>query len=73
MNKTRRQFLQNAGMITAGGFLLPTWACQSSKDGNRADNMGDPSLEAIKGSIEKFGLQLYTLRDDMPNRFHLPA
>jgi sugar phosphate isomerase/epimerase len=66
MNKTRRQFLQNAGMITAGGLLLPTWACQSTTDGNRADNMGDPSLKDVSGSIEKFGIQLYTLRDDMP-------
>lgn len=65
MTKPRRQFLRVAGAAAAGSLLLPQWACAPADSsatavtGSEAPPMGDPSLEA-------FGIQLYTLREDMP-------
>lgn len=55
MNNKRRTFLQTAGILTAGALLAPQWACSTAK-----------MVGAGKGSLDKFGIQLYTLRDVIP-------
>jgi len=54
-NNPRRSFLQNMGLLTAGAIAAPNWACSVSKGAVGSD-----------GSLDKFGIQLYTLRDSMP-------
>jgi sugar phosphate isomerase/epimerase len=64
MKIDRRNFISKAGMVAAGAMVLPSWACKNSKPDAAAENAEVPAIMA--GSIPAFGLQLYTLRDDMP-------
>ncbi|MBT8220263.1 MAG: sugar phosphate isomerase/epimerase [Bacteroidia bacterium] len=61
--RNRRQFLQNAGLITAGSLILPTWACKNNSQDNGSTTISSTDTVMTKGSLEKFGIQLYTLRD----------
>ncbi|GLR20008.1 sugar phosphate isomerase/epimerase family protein [Portibacter lacus] len=57
MNTNRRKFLRQGGQFAAGLMILPALACKQTKviGGN-----------AITGDLDRFGIQLYTLRDQMP-------
>jgi len=58
MKKERRDFIKDLAMMSAGFALLPSCSIfAKSDDSNQGLN--------IPG-IKNFGLQLYTLRDDMP-------
>lgn len=60
MIKNRRKFIQRAGALSAAAVLLPTWACNSAASNSPlVGNM-------IKGDLESYGIQLYTLREDLP-------
>ena len=62
MNIKRRNFLQNAGIVTAGALLMPQIACQSPvKDTSKEAKIVEPLMPSP--SLNKFGIQLYTLRD----------
>ena len=50
--KTRRDFIKSAGALAAGLSLYPEWA--------RAD--------LVRGKSRPFGIQLYTLRDELPGK-----
>lgn len=63
MKNERRKFLKVTGAVTAGSLLLPPFACTSAP---QEDQGADESTAAIKGDLDQFGIQLYTLRDDMP-------
>ena len=63
MKKDRRKFIQAAGAVAAGSFLLPTWACQSGDKKSMANGAKKAMENITKGSLDKFGIQLYTLRD----------
>ncbi len=58
----RRSFLQNAGLLTLGALTVPQWACNKVASTATRSSMkrGDT------GSLDKFGIQLYTLRKEMP-------
>lgn len=58
MKLKRRDFLYSSAAVAAGSLLLPS--CASQKDSMNFDmNTSGPSLK-------NYGIQLYTLRDDMP-------
>jgi len=57
MKKTRRTFLQVTGTVAAGSLIIPSFACNSNK--------AAISSPIAKNKIDPFGIQLYTLRDDM--------
>jgi sugar phosphate isomerase/epimerase len=59
MKQNRRQFIQKSGMIAAGTFALPSMIV---KGANRVTN----ATALIKGDLKQFGIQLYTLRNEMP-------
>jgi sugar phosphate isomerase/epimerase len=59
MNYNRRLFLKNSGLF-ASGIALAGIGCTSSKKTTTAGN------DAAGQAIGQFGLQLYTLRDDIP-------
>jgi len=67
MKNDRRKFLQVAGTLTAGAFLFPQMACSS---GDTTAEVKTPAMpkapETPKPSLDQYGIQLYTLRDDMP-------
>ena len=63
MKKDRRKFLQVAGALTAGSFLLPQFACNSASTTETTKKAGAEAVKIAKGSLDKFGIQLYTLRD----------
>ena len=65
MNYSRRNFLQRAGAVGAGALILPAWAC-STQSGQSSTADTGANAEVIKGSLDNYGIQLYTLRDDMP-------
>ncbi|MEM1124716.1 MAG: sugar phosphate isomerase/epimerase [Bacteroidota bacterium] len=65
MTNNRRQFLQNASMVAAGSLLLPHWACQSETK-TAEKTTAPPATKAADPSLDKFGIQLYTLRDVIP-------
>jgi sugar phosphate isomerase/epimerase len=55
MNYKRREFIRLGGTLTAG-LVAGSWACNSMSQGSgsKSKSLGD------------FGIQLYSLRDDMP-------
>ena len=72
MTYDRRSFLKNSGLL-ASGIALAGIGCASSgtREGSgTADSTGAAAGAAASGASEhalgQFGLQLYTLRDDLP-------
>src|SRR5690349_24635659 len=70
-NYKRRQFIRiSTGLL--GGFALGTMACNNSADTKKTledstDNKkSGESSDAGVTALTSFGLQLYTLRDDLP-------
>ncbi len=61
MNHSRRKFFQYAGAAAAGALILPNWGCKSDGTSSGAAN----ATPANTGSIPQFGLQLWSVRDDM--------
>ena len=71
MDFKRRKFLRLSGNLAAGLALAPLACKLSSKDEAKeteaADSTKATDTPPVAGAaIETFGLQLYTLRDDMP-------
>ncbi len=71
-NYNRRLFLKNSGLL-ASGVALAGIACVSPTDKQNADNAIDSGSASNKSSsqvaeqaLAQFGLQLYTLREDLP-------
>ncbi len=62
MNHSRRKFFQYAGAAAAGALILPNWGCKSDGTTN-----GEAAKEApaVTGSLAQYGLQLWSVRDDM--------
>ena len=50
--KTRRDFIKSAGALAAGLSLYPEWA----------------GADLVRGKSRPFGIQLYTLRDELPGK-----
>ncbi|MFT4565360.1 MAG: sugar phosphate isomerase/epimerase [Saprospiraceae bacterium] len=57
MKMERRNFLQWAGTVAAGSLVAPQYACKSAAGMSNSKN----------ASIDAYGIQLYTLRDIIPN------
>jgi len=69
MRNTRRSFIRMAGAASAGSLLLPQIACKS--EGAATAKKGAEAIatatEMAKPSLNAFGIQLYTLRDVIPD------
>lgn len=65
MKNRRRTFLQTASVLTAGSLILPQWACTNPPT-EQSTTTAEMTAPTTKGSLDKFGIQLYTLREDMP-------
>lgn len=71
MKYNRRLFLRNSGML-ASGIALAGVACVSPNDKQSGDNSTDTgranngTSQVAEQALAQFGLQLYTLRDDLP-------
>jgi len=72
MDFKRREFLRLTANLAAGMAIVPL-ACNSSsngekaKDSEMADTTATPNTTTEAGAaLTSFGLQLYTLRDDLP-------
>jgi len=64
MQNNRRKFLHTASAFTAGSLLLPTIGCQSREDKTDSKTTTTtPPVKNDKFTIDKFGIQLYTLKD----------
>ena len=61
----RRKFLQTAGALTIGATVAPMWACKNTAE-SATTAATDMVKSAVTGSLDKFGIQLYTLRDVIP-------
>ncbi len=66
MGNQRRKFIQLAGTVTAGSLLLPTIGCNPTVEKSTAATV-DAMKNIVKPSIDKFGIQLWTLRDVFPS------
>ena len=71
MQRPRRHFLRQSAKFTAAGLLLPLWACGSGEtDATETDveemDGNEARTEASGGTLDAFGIQLYTLRDVFP-------
>jgi len=68
MKLNRRKFIGAAGAMAAGSLILPNWACTNGNAGDGGEKADSTAVDAaaVTGSLAAFGLQLYTLRDDMP-------
>lgn len=66
MNHSRRKFFQYAGAAAAGALILPNWSCKSENpDANATGDTAAAAPAATTGSIPQFGIQLWSVRDDM--------
>ena len=63
MKNDRRKFLQIAGTFTAGSLILPQFSCNEVKPDTTNNTM---EKSTPKPSLDQFGIQLYTLRDEIP-------
>ena len=67
MKNDRRKFLQVTGTLAAGAILFPQLACNNSSPVTEAANTTTSTVaETPQASLDQFGIQLYTLRDDFP-------
>ncbi len=72
MDFKRREFLRLTANLAAGMAIVPL-ACNSASDDKAKESASADSTTAAKASADAdtalttFGLQLYTLRDDLPN------
>ena len=64
--KDRRSFLHAMGAIAAGSLILPGFGCKNTSS-TKSDSLEEAAMDIGKPSLDKYGIQLYTLRDDMPN------
>lgn len=68
MNHQRRNFLRTAGLLGTGALILPQWACSGSGGQESSDAASSATAEAVLSpSLTDFGIQLYTLRDLLPD------
>lgn len=70
MNYNRRLFLRNSGLI-ASGIALAGIGCASPSaekggNGDSTNNADTTASQVAEQVLAQFGLQLYTLRDDLP-------
>ena len=65
MKNDRRKFLQISSTLAAGSLVLPNFGCGTSNS-DKGTTDSTVVTDALKPSIDEFGIQLYTLRDDMP-------
>ncbi|HKZ66979.1 MAG TPA: hypothetical protein VJ111_11505, partial [Chitinophagaceae bacterium] len=70
MNNKRREFLKWGAQLVAGAAIIPV-ACNSASDDKAketasADSVSTANPATASAALQYFGLQLYTLRDDMP-------
>jgi len=64
MKNNRRKFVQIAGTLTAGSLLLPAISCKSDNAKKAADTT-TPELKTPEVfKLDKFGIQLYSLKED---------
>ncbi len=63
MKKNRRTFLQVAGTYAAGSLLVPQLACNNAKSNDQ--NASIKNKMTPQPSLDKFGIQLWTLKDEM--------
>ena len=61
MNKNRRKFIKATGALATGAILFPQLACTPKKE-----MVNQASLTMDPNKIGKFGIQLWTLREDFP-------
>ena len=67
MKNNRRAFLQRAGILAGGAMMMPQWACKSQAAETAVEASATAAGDAMgEASLDKFGIQLYTLRDQMP-------
>lgn len=65
MKYNRRNFIRTTGALATGAIILPQWAC-SSESGKKVADAAKTVAAEVSPSLSEFGLQLYTLRDDLP-------
>ncbi len=67
MKKGRRNFIKHAGLFAAGTILLPQIAISYGQSSAAAlSKLADHMSGSGTPSLDKFGIQLYTLRDVFP-------
>lgn len=65
MKNDRRKFIQQASILAASAAFLPTLSCNSTAP-DQKENTAKAVENKVPNQSKGFGLQLYTLRDDMP-------
>jgi len=66
MKSNRRKFIRYTGVLATGSLILPAFGCKdAAKDFKRGydDGMKEAKDAAATGSLDAYGIQLYTLRD----------
>lgn len=68
MKNDRRKFIQLSSAVAAGALVFPQFACKDVADAAQKgyeDGMkkAEAAKSVITGDLDKFGIQLYTLRD----------
>lgn len=70
MKLNRRKFITAAGAVTAGALIVPQWACKNEGSKTGESTAADSTAVApppAQPSLTAFGIQLYTVRDVIPD------
>ncbi len=68
MKNNRRKFLRVSSTVAAGSLILPNIGCLNSNSKKTLEKPSmNPESNEVKPSLDQFGIQLYTLRDIIPN------
>ncbi|WP_235295846.1 sugar phosphate isomerase/epimerase family protein [Portibacter marinus] len=59
----RRKFIARSGMLAAGSMVLPMISCKGTANSTASS---EAVMSTGESGLEHFGIQLYTLRDEMP-------
>ncbi len=62
----RRKFIKKSGVVAAGSMVIPMISCKGKENADLAMDPESSAVEVETGDLSQFGIQLYTLRDDMP-------
>jgi len=70
MKNDRRKFIQLSSALAIGSVAFPQWACKDAADSFKKgykEGYEQASGKMKTGSLDAFGIQLYTLRDIIPD------
>jgi len=66
LTRSRRGFIKNSSAMIGATLTYPLISCKSKQADMSGESLAKNSTSIVRGDLNDFGIQLYSLRDDMP-------